>query len=172
LRQEQGADAPRSERRIIAGLLAALLLWSGWLFALRLLYGEWSLLPTGGNLGPPLAGIFYRWTHLTDPSRGFALFHLVCLLTLALQFGLAIWLFRAPCDRLVHLVALAGAGLAVLGGLALYGDNWSYPRVFAWLPLGVWLGCVQARWRWPLVALSAPCLLPLAVLFRVWTGAS
>lgn len=168
----RGVDAPRSERHLITGLLAALLLWSGWLFTLHLLYGEWSLLPAGGNLGPPLAGMLYRWRHLTAESRGFALFHLVCLLTLTLQIILALWLFRTSGDRLVHLVALAGAALAVLGGMALYGDNWSYPRVFAWLPLGVWLGCVQARWRWPLIALSAPALLPLAVLFRVWTGAA
>jgi hypothetical protein len=74
------------------------------------------------------------------------------------------------CDRLIWLTALAGGALALLGGMSLYGDNWSYPRVFAWLPLGVWLDCVQLRWRWPLVALSAPALLPFAVLFRVWTG--
>ena len=89
-----------------------------------------------------------------------------------MQIGLSIWLLRTPGDRLIRLTALAGAALALLGGLSLYGDNWSYPRVFAWLPLGVWLACVQLRWRWPLVALSAPCVLPLAVLVRVWTGAA
>jgi hypothetical protein len=71
-------------------------------------------------------------------------------------------------DRLIHLVALAGAGLAVLSGTIVYGDTWSYTRVFSWLPLGVWLSCVQLHWRWPLVALSTPSLLPLAVLLRVW----
>jgi hypothetical protein len=168
------ARARQSEldRRAVVGVLAALLAWSMWLGVLRVYYGEWSLLPAGGNLGLPLAGILYRWTHLTGDSRGFALFHIVCLLTLTLQLGLALWLWRVPGDRLIRLVALAGAVLAVLGGLALYGDSWSYPRVFAWLPLGVWLACVQARWRWPLVALSAPCVLPLAVLLRVWTAAS
>jgi hypothetical protein len=164
--------SPERSVRLIAGLLAALLLWSVWLCVLRVFYGEWSLLPTGGNLGPPLAGMVYRWTHLATESRGFAVFHVVCMGTLTLQLGLALGLWRAPGERLIPLVALAGAMLAVMGGQALYGDNWSYPRVFAWLPLGVWLGCVQARWRWPLVALSAPCLLPLAVLFRVWTGAA
>jgi hypothetical protein len=87
---------------------------------------------------------------------------------LTLQLGLAVWLWWTPGDRLIRLVALAGAGLALVGGLALYGDNWSYTRVFAWLPLGVWLTCVQLRWRWPLVALSTPALLPLAVLAHVW----
>ena len=160
------------DRRWVAGLLAALLTWSLWLGVLRLFYGQWSLLPAGGNLGAPLAGMLYRWTHLAAESRSFALFHILCMGTLTLQIGLSIWLLRTPGDRLIRLTALAGAALALLGGLSLYGDNWSYPRVFAWLPLGVWLACVQLRWRWPLVALSAPCVLPLAVLVRVWTGAA
>jgi hypothetical protein len=158
------------DRRWLLGLLAALLLWSLWLGVLRMFYGQWSLLPAGGNLGPPLAGILYRWTHLTTESRSFALFHVLCMTTLTLQLILALALLRTPGDRLPRLTSLAGAGLALLGGLSLYGDNWSYPRVFAWLPLGVWLTCVQLRWRWPLIALSAPALLPLAVLVRVWTG--
>ncbi len=156
--------------KLIVGLLSALLAWSLWLGILRLFYGEWSLLPTGGNLGPPLTGMIYRWTHLAAESRSLALFHVLCMTTLTLQLALAIGLLWTPANRLIRWTALAGAGLALLGGLSLYGDNWSYPRVFAWLPLGVWLACVQLRWRWPLVALSAPALLPLAVLFHVWTG--
>src|SRR5579871_2567628 len=159
------------DRRWLYGLLAALLMWSVWLGVLRLFYGKWSLLPAGGNLGPPLAGMLYRWMHLADESRTFALFHILCMGTLALQLGLALGLSWTRCDRLIRMTALSGAGLALLGGVSLYGDNWSYPRVFAWLPLGVWLACVQLRWRWPLVALSAPALVPFAVLFRVWTGA-
>jgi hypothetical protein len=151
-------------------LLVALLSWSLWLGILRLFYGEWSLLPANGNLGPPLAGMIYRWTHLADESRSFALFHVLCLAILTLQLGLAFSLAWTPGDRLIRLTALAGAGLAVLGGWSLYGDTWSYPRVFAWLPLGVWLTCVQLRWRWSLVALSTPALIPFAVLVRVWTS--
>jgi hypothetical protein len=149
-------------------LLVALLLWSAWLCILRGIYGKWPLLPAGGNVGAPLSGMFHRWTHLSDESRSFAILHIICLLTLSLQLVLTAWLLRSPGDRLIHLVALAGAGLAVLSGTIVYGDTWSYTRVFAWLPLGVWLSCVQLRWRWPLAALSAPCLLPLAVLLRVW----
>jgi hypothetical protein len=158
----------RFDKRWIAGLLAALLAWSLWLGVLRLFYSEWPLLPSNGNLGAPLSGMFYRWTHLTSESKPFALFHIVCLSALTLQLGLAFWLVRTPGDRLLRMTALAGAALALLGGVSLYGDNWSYPRVFAWLPLSVWLACVQLRWRWPLVALSAPALLPLAVLLHVW----
>jgi hypothetical protein len=160
------------DRRWLPALLAALLLWSLWLGVLRLYYGQWSLLPAGGNLGPPLAGMLYRWTHLATESRSFALFHVLCMATLTLQLGLALGLLAIPGDRVIRLTALAGAVLALFGGLSLYGDNWSYPRVFAWLPLGVWLTCVQIRWRWPLVALSAPALLPLAVLVHVWTSSS
>jgi hypothetical protein len=159
-----------SDRRRLTSLLGALLLWSLWLSVLRLFYGEWSLLPAGGNLGPPLAGMLYRWTHLATESRSFALFHVLCMGTLTVQLALVLALLVKPGDRVIRLTALAGAALALLGGMSLYGDNWSYPRVFAWLPLGVWLGCVQLRWRWPLVALSAPALVPLAVLVRVWTG--
>jgi hypothetical protein len=160
----------RFERRWIAGLLAALMTWLLWLSVLRFFYGEWPLLPAGGNLGVPFAGLLYRWTHVASESRSFALFHIVCLATLTLQLGLAVWLLRTPSDRVIRLVALAGVALALVGGVALYGDNWSYTRVFAWLPLAVWLACVQLRWRWPLVALSAPAVLPLAVLVRVWIG--
>jgi hypothetical protein len=154
--------------RAAVGLLAALLLWLAWLGALHVLYGKWPLLPADGNVGVPLSGMLHRWTHLSDESHPFAIFHIICMLTLSLQLLLSVWLLRVPGDRLIHLVALAGAGLAVLSGTIVYGDTWSYTRVFTWLPLGVWLSCVQFRWRWPLVALSAPGLLPLAVLLRVW----
>jgi len=166
-----GRDVDRSHAStLLVGLLVALFSWFIWLGVLRRFYGAWSLLPAGGHLGLPLAGMIYRWTHLTAESRAFALFHVLCMATLTLQLGLAIYLLGTPGDRLVRLTALAGAGLALFGGLSLYGDNWSYPRVFAWLPLGGWLACVQLRWRWPLVALSAPALLPLAVLVHVWTS--
>jgi hypothetical protein len=160
----------RGDRRWIMGLLAALLTWSVWLGILRWGYGEWPLLPSQGNLAAPFSGLIYRGTHLTSESKSFALFHVVCLSALALQLALALALTWTPGDRLLRAVAWVGAVLALCGGIALYGDNWSYPRVFAWLPLAVWLACVQRRWRWPLVALSLPALLPLAVVVRVWSG--
>ena len=55
---------------------------------------------------------------------------------------------------------------AVGGGISLYEDTWSYTRVFALLPLGMWLMCVHARRRGPLLALSASVALPLAVVLR------
>jgi hypothetical protein len=168
-RPRHSADVDRG--RTIAGLLAALALWSAWLCVLRHFYGEWPMLPAGGNLGPPLAGMLYRWGHLDAGSRSLTLLHLVCMLTLTVQLGLAFGLVWSPADRLVVLVALAGSVLAVLGGVSLYGDSWSYPRVFAWLPLAVWLGSAQARRRWALAVLSAPAVLPLAAVLRAWSPA-
>jgi hypothetical protein len=162
--------SPQCDKRWLAGIVAALLSWSLWLGVLRLFYGEWSLLPAGGNLGAPLSGMLYRWTHLAGESTGLTIFHIVCMFALTLQLGLAIRLMGTPSDGLLRSVAAAGFLLALMGGLSLYGDSWSYPRVFAWLPLSVWLACVQLRWRWPLLALSAPVMLPLAVLVRAWSG--
>jgi hypothetical protein len=166
-------------RGAIVGLLAALIAWAGWLVLLRLGYGEWPMLPTQGNMGRPLAGLLDRLAH-PAPSGSWltTAAHLCCLAALLLQFALAGWLLAAWLSergrlarmgaRLPLLVALAGAGLAIMGGVSLYGDGWSYTRVFAWLPLGVWVACVQARRRWALVALSLPVVLSLAVTVRPW----
>jgi hypothetical protein len=161
---------PAESVRNTAGLLAALVLWSGWLCVLRLFYGQWSFLPAQGNMDLPLSGMLYRWTHLTAVGpRSLIALHLLCMSVLTVQMGLAMGLLGTSANRLVTLVALAGAALAIVGGVALYGDSWSYPRVFAWLPLGVWFGAVQVRWRWALVTLSAPAVLPLAVVLRAWS---
>jgi hypothetical protein len=159
--------SPERDWRWLIGLLAALFSWSLWLGVLWFYYRQVPSLPTSGNLDAPLSGMIYRWTHLAKEFPPFALFHFLCLTTLILQLGLAIWLLGKPGDWVIRSTALAGGSLAVIGGMSIYGDSWSYPRVFAWLPLGVWLACVQLRWRWPLVALSTPALLPLAVLVHV-----
>jgi hypothetical protein len=160
----------RGDKRWIFGLIAAMSLWSVWLGVLRAFYGTWPLLPSDGHIGLPMSGLYYRCMHLTSEPAPIALFHVVCLTTLILQIGLASRLWWTPGDRLIRLTALAGAALALLGGIRLYGDSWSYPRVFTWLPLGVWFACIHLRWRWPLAALAAPALLPLAVLAQAWSG--
>jgi hypothetical protein len=58
--------------------------------------------------------------------------------------------------------------LALLGDVPVYNDFWGYMRIFNWLPLGCWLACVQARWRWPAVGLSAAGLLPVAVVVQAF----
>jgi hypothetical protein len=83
---------------------------------------------------------------------------------------LVVPLCRGRVSPVLLLTALAGTGLAVCGGLAIYGDSWSYMRVFAWLPLGLWLGCVQARHVWPLAFLAAPAVLPILGVYQQWRG--
>ena len=91
------------------------------------------------------------------------------LVLILAEAGLAVYLLRLRPDPVVALTALGGAALTVLGGFILYEDHWGYSRVFALLPLAVWLGCVQARWRGPLVLMSASFLVPLGVVFKAWT---
>ena len=92
------------------------------------------------------------------------------------EVGLAVYLARLRADPVLTLVTLGGAALAILGGYILYEDHWGYTRAFALLPLGVWLLCIQLRWRGPLVAMSLTAVLPLAAVAKVWmypvTGAA
>jgi hypothetical protein len=87
---------------------------------------------------------------------------------IVLQTGLAVYLTRSRPDPLPALAALAVSGLAILAGFPFYEDHWG-SRVFAVLPLGVWLACVQHRLRWPLaLLLPLAALTPLAALARAW----
>jgi hypothetical protein len=153
-----------------AGLGAVLLGWSAWVIALRMTYGEWPFLPSGGNLATPFAGPAFGWSHLH--LSHFRLSKIVPVLRLAGVFvpiGLAFYLVvRFKVDRAVLLVAAAGAALALTGGTALYEDYWSYTRVFAWLPLTAWLGCVQARRCWALAVLTLPFVVPLSEVKSAW----
>jgi hypothetical protein len=99
----------------------------------------------------------------------YALYHDLGLLLILAEIVLALYLVvRPPRDPLLVMATLASAALAVLGGVALYEDRWSYTRVFAWLPLGIGLACLQRRWRWPLIGLASSVLLPIAVVVKAW----
>ncbi len=157
-------------RRAAWGLLAAAAAWAGWVVALRLLYGVWPFPPRQGNFDGPLEGYLFRWTHLGYPSgtRRETVMHLVAMLGLTLQSGLAVYfLLRAPAgERLMPAVALAGVALAAFAGLLIYEDMWSYGRVLVWLPLGLWLTSLRARQRWVLLLLTIN-VFPTLVLGRV-----
>jgi hypothetical protein len=147
------------ERRWLtcAGLAAALALWFGWVLWLAHVYQASPFLSASeGNFSlVPFYGWYHAWTHL-GPDVKHGLRTVLCLLLLAFQTGLALDLLRrrevAPAIRLALLV---GLGLMLVGGAAIYEDVWSFGRVFAPLPLAVWLGCVQARRLWALPPLSA-----------------
>jgi hypothetical protein len=159
------------KRGLAVGLGLVLIAWGGWVLILRHTYHLWPVPPPeDGNLGLPLTGMIYRWTHLagTPPSTASAVLHALRMLHLSLQILLA---FAAGCwrvDRVVAGVALAGALLAMAGGMLLYEDAWSYTRVFAWLPLGLWFAGIATGRRWPLLLLAPAGLWPIAAVVKAW----
>ena len=101
-------------------------------------------------------------------SEDIALFarQLATMLHLLLQAALAVYLVlraRRRGDPTVPFVALAGVALAVVAGVAIYEDFWSYTRVLVWLPLGVALAALQARKKWVLLALAPASVWVFAV---------
>jgi hypothetical protein len=156
----------RRDARASLGLAAALLAWAGWMAAVRVMYGTWSFTAVRGDLGAPGRGLWYCVTH---PGGGLlGLVNVACLSAILFQVGLAVRLLFARADRVTVLVALAGAGLAVLGDVPVYNDFWGYMRIFNWLPLGCWLACVHGRRLTPALALSAAGLLPVAVVVQAF----
>ncbi len=163
-----GGAAWRRDARASLGLAAALVAWAGWMAAIRLLYGTWSFTAVRGDLGAPGRGLWHCVSHLAGGPRPQAVLTAACLVGLLLEVGLAVRLFFGPADRVTVLVALAGAGLAILGDVPVYNDVWGYARIFTWLPLGCWLACVHARRRLPAAALSAAGLLPVAAVVQAF----
>jgi hypothetical protein len=154
----------RRDLRACLGLGGAVALWGAWVAVLWQTYGTWPLLPNGELFGAPLAGM---WTRLSTGGEAHRrLLHALCIALVLAEVGLALYLLRFRPDGVVALATAAGAATAVLGGYVFYQDYWSYMRVFALLPLGVWLLSAQARWRAPLLLLSAQALLPLATVAR------
>jgi hypothetical protein len=156
--------------RHAVGLGAALLLMSGWFVALHVAYGAWPY--SSDNLSRPLTGIierfyeprgFYSWREVATQIAG--------RVTVVLQIAACVALAFCRVSRTVKLTALAGAALAVLAGPAVYGDEWSYLRVFTWMPLALWVGSVMRGVRWPLWALSPmvawPCWIGVQAV-RLW----
>ena len=170
-----GAAVGGRSPRLALGLLVVLGLWCSWVAYLTAVYGAPPFLAVQGNFTVPFGGMVRRWALLTGPggSRAHIPLHAGCLLWLGgqvLLIGLA-WRWRA--ERVVLLTALAGAGLAACGGWSMYGDSWSYTRVFAWLPLGLWFACVQARRLWPLAPLCAvPALLAVLGVYQQWAASA
>jgi hypothetical protein len=155
------------------GLTMSLVLWFSWLVVLRCTYGHWPLAAAGYNVGFPGKGLLFQLRQIVgQESVASALTNIACLSLLLTRVGLAIYLLWTPADRITVLVALAGAALASVGGVPIYEDKWSYMRVFSWLPLGCWLGCMQARLRFPAIALASAALLPIGVVAWAFHGGS
>jgi len=161
-------------KRRWAGALAlglALTAFAAWIVALRALYGAWPLLPAGENVSPrfyglpiPFWGLLWRWSQAYVP--GFGLTHVLGALIITMQILLVVYMLVSGSDPVLVLTALTGAALALSAGRWIYADPWSYPRIFAWMPLALWLAAVQARKPWLLVLLGLPVVLPL---YQTWT---
>jgi hypothetical protein len=156
-----GLAAWRRQWLTVAALAVVLVVWAGWLAALWQMYGVWPFHQTEGAFDRPLAGLWLRLSHFKVRSPDG-----LCVGLILLQIALSFYLIRRKADSAVVLVALFGSALALMGGDVFYCDFWSYSRVFAMLPLAVWVGCVQTRLRWPLAVTATQFLVPLAVAVR------
>jgi hypothetical protein len=153
---------------VAAGMGVTLLFWISWVCLLRKTYGMWPFLPTQGNFGMPLTGLFYGWTHLGGfrDSRRLAIFNASSLAHLVLQMGLALYILWRKSLGVVGLLLLLGLLLAVVAGPEICNDLISYRRVLVWLPLGIWLGSIHCRQSWPMVLLAPAGLWSLAAALR------
>ena len=156
--------------RSVCGLLGAIGVWGIWVAILHDGYGQWPVLPKSDYFfGVPFKGMWFRWTHLDHSgSRLSALLHLGRMSLLTLHCCLALYLAARTRDRVVSLVALGGVALAVLTGMSSYEDAWSYTRVFVWIPLAIWLACVQMRKLRPLWTLVPVVCWPLVAIVTAW----
>jgi hypothetical protein len=114
-----------------------------------------------GNVAAPFVGLRHITTHAS-------LIHTAGMAHLFLQVGLCVALAFFPAERVTRLVALAGAALAVFGGVLIYASFDSYARVFVWMPLGIWLWALQSGRRWPMGFLAPWALWPAVALLQAW----
>ncbi len=159
------------QRRLLpaAALTGAFLLWVGWVCTLRGMYGIWPFLASDGLLGWPFRGMILAQLQLwQDGKRTMLVLHLLCLVHLSALAGLAAYLLWTGADRVLALIACGGAALALIGGTNLYDDVFGFMRVFAWLPLALWLGFIQTRRHWPALLYVAPLLM---VALPLWSAA-
>jgi hypothetical protein len=157
----------------VLALTVAGLVWGGWLVWLRLTYGVWPLMPAQGNLTTPGSGLGFLMARITVPERRWASVRDgFCVALLLMQLGLVGWLLWLRADAVLVLTALVGAALILTGGVAIYEDRWSCMRVFAWVPLALWLGFARLGRPGPLVALSVAVVLPVQAVVSAWASAT
>jgi hypothetical protein len=162
----------RREKRLVspyaaAALLVTVAVWLAWV---GVLYGFYGTLPfLRVNVGAPLAGMWWRWTHLEGQVGAARLpIHAVAMVFLTMQIAISLLLPLARAEATAMLTALAGAALAFLAGPAIFENGQSYTRVFLWMPLGIWIWSMQTRRSWPIMLLSPAALWPLFALVQVW----
>ena len=144
-----------------ASLAGVLVVWGVWIANLWHMYDVWPFHSTQGAFDRPLAGLWLRLSQFKPFTP-----HGVCVSMILIQIGLSAYLIRRKVDPAVVLVALFGSLLALMGGSIFYCDVWSYARVFAMLPLAVWIGCVQTKRCWPMAVTATQFIVPLLFACR------
>jgi hypothetical protein len=161
-----GCAAWQRQWRACGGLTGALALWAGWVAYLWQMYGTTPFLSADGNFALPFGGVWFAVTH-AGPDMKYAARALFCLGLLMFQALLALDLVRRrSADPVLRLAAVCMVALALVGGPAIYVNPWSFARVYAGLPLAVWLGCVQLGRLWPLPPLSAFLVVQWAAVIK------
>ena len=140
------------------------LLTRGWMYVLAFAAGAafvWKQKPA--RRGPALVAVtavFVAVLHST--SLPAAVFSFVAVIY---HVGMmAAWAAFAVRFRRAEMLALGmatgGLLLHVLGGPMIYAEYWAYGRAFFWLPMGLWILAVHARWetalRWAAAAVYFP----------------
>ncbi len=66
-----GAAACRQQWHRVGGLIGVLLLWAAWIVTLRVVYGQWPILPAKENSALPFFGLAYGWSYLGGSASKF-----------------------------------------------------------------------------------------------------
>jgi hypothetical protein len=133
------------------------------------MYGISPFRTSGAFFSLPVVGLIGAFrTSLAVASWRWVALNTLGLLTLLVDLGVLVVLFRRRLDPVLRGVLVVGAILLLIGGVDLHIDFWGNQRVFVLLPLGVWLACVQLRRPRILVPLAAPALILLAVVVQAW----
>jgi len=160
----------KGRRDVAIGTGVVCVAWAGWVALLWTAYGAPPWVGEGANLNTPLHGFLYRWQHLGDTGHRFslrlALIHLVSTLHFAVVLGAGLWVLRWRGSRVVALLLAGGVVLALVGGHGIYMDFSSYLRVYAWVPLGLWLAGLAANRTWPLALLAPGAVWSLVAALR------
>lgn len=148
-------------------MMAVLAAFAAHLAVIHGVYGVWPF--HSGNLSAPFSGIVYRLEQIVEHGDFQSkLVHAIGIAVLFLQIGVSMTMTCNRPERTVLLLTLAGAALAVVGGIPLYESGHGYTRVFNWMPLGIWLWSVQSGRKWPVWLLTSAFVWPCFAVLQAW----